>query len=47
MAMLRSGEVKACPACNALIEKNGGCNHVSCSVCGAFFDWASTCVIPV
>jgi len=40
-AMLRSGGLKPCPGCNALIEKDGGCNHVYCSACGAFFDWST------
>jgi len=39
--MLRHGIVGACPSCHVLIEKNGGCNHVACSACGAFFDWGT------
>ncbi|VDL79120.1 unnamed protein product [Nippostrongylus brasiliensis] len=35
------GKVRECPApgCGALIEKEEGCNHVKCSVCGVHFCW--------
>lgn len=36
---LRCGAARPCPACHALIEKAGGCNHVFCSACGTSFDW--------
>ncbi|KAF9522378.1 hypothetical protein CPB83DRAFT_822882 [Crepidotus variabilis] len=29
---------KKCPSCSRWIEKNGGCNHMSCR-CGAQFNW--------
>ena len=29
---------RACPRCNTNVEKNGGCNHMSCR-CGAHFCW--------
>eukprot|EP01087_Luapelamoeba_hula_P018185 TRINITY_DN5837_c0_g2_i1.p1 TRINITY_DN5837_c0_g2~~TRINITY_DN5837_c0_g2_i1.p1 ORF type:complete len:737 (+),score=160.44 TRINITY_DN5837_c0_g2_i1:90-2300(+) len=29
---------KSCPKCGNPVEKNGGCNHISCS-CGAHFCW--------
>lgn len=34
-----SNEVKPCPQCGALIAKNGGCNHVICTVCNCDFCW--------
>jgi len=35
---LRRAHVKACPHCHSVIEKNGGCNVVTC-VCGHQFRW--------
>ncbi|TFK45534.1 hypothetical protein OE88DRAFT_1669127 [Heliocybe sulcata] len=29
---------KRCPSCKVIIEKNGGCNHISCT-CGAHICW--------
>ena len=29
---------KRCPECNSVIEKSGGCNHITCR-CGAHFCW--------
>jgi len=34
------GTVKACPGCRAPIEKNGGCDHMSCR-CGHQFYWTT------
>ncbi|KAK1425017.1 hypothetical protein QVD17_20359 [Tagetes erecta] len=31
-------KVKHCPACNCVIEKDGGCDHVQC-VCGSHICW--------
>jgi len=34
------GEIKACPSCGVQIEKNGGCNHMTCR-CGHEFFWTT------
>lgn len=34
------GTLKACPGCRAPIEKNGGCDHMSCR-CGHQFYWTT------
>lgn len=31
--------VKLCPGCNAPIEKNRGCDHMHCPICGIYFSW--------
>ena len=36
-----SSNTKACPRCSAHIEKNGGCNHITCHKCS--FEWCWLC----
>eukprot|EP00456_Euglypha_rotunda_P048551 TRINITY_DN38917_c0_g1_i1.p1 TRINITY_DN38917_c0_g1~~TRINITY_DN38917_c0_g1_i1.p1 ORF type:complete len:100 (-),score=9.39 TRINITY_DN38917_c0_g1_i1:39-338(-) len=33
--------VKPCPKCQALIEKDKGCDHMKCTNCGYDFWWTS------
>ena len=32
-------KLRRCPSCDAPVQKNGGCNHMSC-LCGAEFQWS-------
>ncbi|KAI9696630.1 MAG: hypothetical protein M1820_008079 [Bogoriella megaspora] len=34
-----SANTKECPKCNSTIEKNGGCNHMTCRKCKNEFCW--------
>ena len=40
--MFDGDRVRRCPKCQSPIEKNGGCNHMTCTRCGRHFDWASS-----
>ena len=33
------GDAKRCPSCSYLIQKNGGCNHMTCRRCSHEFNW--------
>uniref|UniRef100_A0A8C6UPQ6 RING-type domain-containing protein n=1 Tax=Neogobius melanostomus TaxID=47308 RepID=A0A8C6UPQ6_9GOBI len=35
---------KTCPHCFSHIEKNGGCNHMTCSQCKRQFCWICMCM---
>jgi hypothetical protein len=35
----RHENTKACPTCFTSIEKNGGCDHHHCTICGSDFSW--------
>jgi len=39
-------DVKKCPECKILIEKNGGCNHMVCPKCSAHICWRCMGVFP-
>jgi ariadne-1 len=39
-----TANTKDCPKCNRSIEKNGGCNHMTCSLCKHEFCWV--CMDP-
>jgi ariadne-1 len=36
---LFSPNMKKCPSCRSVIEKNGGCNHMTCRTCQHEFCW--------
>lgn len=37
---------RACPGCQGLVQKDGGCNVMRC-ICGVEFDWTTGAPIPV
>ena len=39
-------DVKKCPKCKILIEKNGGCNHMTCPKCAVHICWRCMGVFP-
>jgi len=36
---MRAQGIRKCPSCSALMEKNGGCNHMTCSNCRTHICW--------
>lgn len=32
-------QIKSCPNCGVRIVKDGGCNHIKCTMCSHEFDW--------
>ncbi|KAI0036179.1 hypothetical protein K488DRAFT_26030, partial [Vararia minispora EC-137] len=41
----QEGRVKRCPECGRLLEKMGGCNHITCN-CGAHLCWQCMRAFP-
>ena len=41
-----NNDVKKCPHCRILIEKNGGCNHMICPKCSSHICWRCMGVFP-
>ncbi|KAG6877559.1 hypothetical protein C0993_006056 [Termitomyces sp. T159_Od127] len=39
-------DVKACPGCNVLIERNEGCNHMTCTQCKTHICWVCLKTFP-
>lgn len=39
-------DVKKCPQCQILIEKNGGCNHMTCPKCSVHICWKCMGTFP-
>ena len=37
-------DIRFCPMCRTKIEKDGGCNHMQCRLCGYQFCWI--CLAP-
>jgi len=37
----RNARIKLCPGCQVPIEKNDGCDHMHCVICGRHFSWRS------
>lgn len=40
----RAINCRECPKCNVSVEKNGGCNHMTCQQCK--FEWCWVCLRP-
>jgi len=36
---LRTEDVRCCPKCGVIIQKNGGCDHMICARCSCDFQW--------
>ena len=35
----QNGKIKPCPYCNNHVEKNKGCNHMTCIICNTHWCW--------
>jgi len=36
---INDGKAKHCPKCNQIVQKDGGCNHMTCYLCETHFCW--------
>jgi len=46
VAFWKAKRAKPCPHCKAPIEKNGGCDHMTCRKCGNSFAWGNAPPFP-
>ena len=43
--LANANHLKPCPHCNTSVEKNSGCNHMTCR-CGTHFCWTCSQILP-
>lgn len=41
-AWIIENDVRNCPKCGSMIEKNGGCDHMHCARCKTNYNWSSS-----